>query len=134
MMDRYPEVSVNERECPREDWSSSRHDSVSSVSNVIVEQTNGAHIDDKTNNDNEYTSFPPPSLPPNQRADSSSSTESGRELSRRLDAEFARYTHAPPPHSPIEYQGKTADEQTSMRMKDYAKELSRAMGRQLVED
>lgn len=50
----------------------------------------------------------------------------------RLEAEYARYTDAPPPYSEKAYEGKSEAESTKMRMGDYAKELSRMMGRQLV--
>lgn len=125
-MDHYPEVSINERECPREDWSSSRHDSASSVDKAVVEQTNGHQAE------NHYTSFPSPSHMSKQRTDSSSSNESSREKGRQIEAKYARYTDAPPPYSEKQYEGKSDDEQTNMRMTDYAKELSRMMGRQLV--
>jgi hypothetical protein len=51
---------------------------------------------------------------------------------QRIDAEYARYTDAPPPFSEKQYEGKSPDEQSQMRVTDYAKEISRMMGRQLV--
>lgn len=50
----------------------------------------------------------------------------------QLEAEYARYTDAPPPYEEKAYEGKSEAERTRMRMGDYAKELSRMMGRQLV--
>jgi hypothetical protein len=40
---------------------------------------------------------------------------------------------APPPYSEQQYEGKSEDEQSKMRMADYAKEIKRIMGRQLVQ-
>lgn len=54
--------------------------------------------------------------------------------SHSVEAEYKRYIDAPPPYSEKAYEGKSEEEQTNMRMKDYARELSRIMGRQLVKD
>lgn len=54
------------------------------------------------------------------------------QTAQKLKAEFARYTDAPPPYSEEQYADKTEEQQLSMRTHDYAKELSRMMGRQLV--
>lgn len=51
-----------------------------------------------------------------------------------IEAEYAQYTHAPPPYTEKQYEGKSEDEQNAMRTKDYAKEISRVMGHQLVKD
>ncbi|CAO2648000.1 Nn.00g089220.m01.CDS01 [Neocucurbitaria sp. VM-36] len=134
-MDRYPEVNVSERECAREDWSSSRHDSASSINKAAIQRS----LDNKSHDQEapappRYTSFPPPSTHSQQRTDSttSSKSSSNEDKVQRLDAEFARYTDAPPPYSEQQYEGKSEQERTNMRMKDYAKEISRMMGRQLV--
>lgn len=121
-MDQYPELNVNERE----DRSSSRHDSGNSVSKATVHQTNSQH------EDTQYTSFPPPSTHSSHRSNSSNSDTSTGEKSQQIEAEYARYTDAPPPYSEKQYEGKSDDEQNNMRMTDYAKEISRQMGRQLV--
>ncbi|KAL6711205.1 hypothetical protein ACN47E_005736 [Coniothyrium glycines] len=127
-MDHYPQVKVNERECPREDWASSRHDSASSVNKGVVVTTHTA----ETPAASHYTSFPSPSAHSARRTDSSNSSGSPHAKSRTIEALYARYTDAPPPYSEKQYEGKSNDEQTTMRMTDYAKELSRIMGKQLV--
>lgn len=137
-MDHYPEVSVNERETPTSRISS-RHDSASSVAKAAAaapQSSSNPNIQTKESaapRTSSYHSFPSPSTHSSDlsayRSNSSSSTNSN---SQRIEAEYARYTDAPPPYSEKQYEGKTDDEQTSMRMTDYAKELSRMMGRQLV--
>ncbi|KAI8937243.1 hypothetical protein NX059_006452 [Plenodomus lindquistii] len=121
-MDHYPEVNVQERSVP-----SSRHDSASSLKNRTQQS-------DNTNNQQQqqpiqYTSFPPPS----DRTNSTTSNSSNGEL-RRIEAQYARYTDAPPQYTEEQYEGKSEDERQSMRVSDYAKEISRIMGRQLVRD
>ncbi|KAF1947686.1 hypothetical protein EJ02DRAFT_1997 [Clathrospora elynae] len=119
-MDHYPAINTQEHGFP----STSRQDSSSSVSKV----TPGA---------------PGESAPqaPYAAFSSSSRHESGistrsispmGEKALRIDAEYARYTDASPPYSEKEYEGRSEQDQTSMRREDYAKEISRAMGRQLV--
>jgi hypothetical protein len=128
-MDNYPQFDVSEREC------SSRPDSTSSSINKVSLQHS---LDNKTSQDGhlalpQYTSFPPPSNASEQeqlRNDSVHSTLSTDET--KIEAECARYTDAPPPYSEKQYEGKSEEQQTKMRMADYAKELKRAMGRQLV--
>ncbi|KAI4613055.1 hypothetical protein J4E80_007111 [Alternaria sp. BMP 0032] len=117
-MDHYPEVSVNERETPSS-MLSSRHDSASSIAKAAAagQRPSGASTtDDSAARNSSYT-------------DSSSSSNSNLQ---RIEAEYARYTDAPPPYSEKAYEGKSDDERNSMRMTDYAKEISRMMGRQLV--
>lgn len=114
-MDRYPEVKVSERECLREDPTTSRHDSASSVNKAANSQKH-----------NEQTP---------QRTDSTtSSTKStvNESESKQIEAKYAQYTDAPPPYSEQQYEGKSEQERADMRMTDYAKEISRMMGRQLV--
>jgi hypothetical protein len=124
-MDHYPEVSVNEREC-RGSMPSSRHDSGNSVAKAV--QQKQQH---ETERSSSYQSFPSPSVHSTHRSDSDSN-HSNNESAQRIEAEYARYTDAPPPYSQKEYEGKDEEEQTHMRMTDYAKEISRMMGRQLV--
>jgi hypothetical protein len=50
----------------------------------------------------------------------------------KIEADFAQYTDAPPPYSSKQYEGKSEEQQHRMRVADYAKELNRQMGRQLV--
>ncbi|RAR07963.1 hypothetical protein DDE82_002626 [Stemphylium lycopersici] len=138
VMDHYPEVRVNERETPTSRISS-RHDSASSVAKAAVAPQSSSNTNTQTKDDStaprssSYHSFPSPSTHSSDlsayRSNSSSSANSNLQ---RIEAEYARYTDAPPPYSEKQYEGKTNDEQTSMRMTDYAKELSRMMGRQLV--
>ncbi|KAF2828437.1 hypothetical protein CC86DRAFT_273672, partial [Ophiobolus disseminans] len=47
-------------------------------------------------------------------------------------AEYAHFTDAPPPFSEKQYEGKSEEQQTKMRRADYAKEINRMMGKQLV--
>jgi hypothetical protein len=63
---------------------------------------------------------------------SSSSTTEEQAVTHHIEAEYAQYTDAPPPFTEDQYEGKTEDEQSRMRRVDYAKELNRMMGRQLV--
>ncbi|KAI4626265.1 uncharacterized protein J4E87_004766 [Alternaria ethzedia] len=137
-MDHYPEVSVNERETPSS-MLSSRHDSASSIAKAAAagQRPSGASTtDDSAARNSSYTSFPSPSTHSHSsnhssthRSDSSSSSNSNLQ---RIEAEYARYTDAPPPYSEKAYEGKSDDERNNMRMTDYAKEISRMMGRQLV--
>jgi hypothetical protein len=134
-MDNYPEVSVNERETPSSRISS-RHDSASSVAKAAAAHQRPSAIDTQDNTTarkSSYHSFPSPSTHSSDhtahRSDSNSTTSSSVQ---RIEAEYSQYTDAPPPYSEKQYEGKSADEQNHMRMKDYAKEISRMMGRQLV--
>ncbi|KAF1842067.1 uncharacterized protein K460DRAFT_358738 [Cucurbitaria berberidis CBS 394.84] len=140
-MDRYPEVKVSERECPREDWTSSRHDSGNSVNKAEMQHSSAhdtdAHKQEASTLQQQYTSFAPPSNNSQQQSDDSmaSTSSSSNEInSTAIDAEYARYTDAPPPYSEKQYEGKSEQETSDMRMSDYAKEISRMMGRQLVKD
>ncbi|RMZ71637.1 hypothetical protein GMOD_00006775 [Pyrenophora seminiperda CCB06] len=129
-MDHYPEVSVDERECP-ESRISSRHDSVSSLNKrQSTAETQGQHAPPRALS---YHSFPSPSSHMSDNASSrSNSSSSTSPNTQRIEAQYARYTDAPPPYSAEQYKGKSPDEQNDMRMKDYAKEVSRMMTRQLV--
>lgn len=128
-MDHYPEVNVQEREC------SSRRDSNSSSINKAQHS-----LDNKTQDGHlappQYTSFPVPDSTTKQlreRNDSIHSTTNDDETkSQHIEAEYAQYTDAPPPYSEKQYEGKSEEQQIRMRMADYAKELKRMMGRQLV--
>lgn len=64
--------------------------------------------------------------------DRKDSIHTDEQTAEKLKADFARYTDAPPPYSEEQYEDKTEEQQLSMRTHDYAKELSRMMGRQLV--
>ncbi|KAI4642753.1 uncharacterized protein J4E78_010084 [Alternaria triticimaculans] len=136
-MDHYPEVSVNERETPSS-MLSSRHDSASSIAKAAAagQRPSGATTtDDSAARNSSYTSFPSPSThshSSNHSAHRSDSSLSSNSNLQRIEAEYARYTDAPPPYSEKAYEGKSDDERNSMRMTDYAKEISRMMGRQLV--
>jgi len=79
-----------------------------------------------------YTSFPSPSAASHRTHSATSHSSSSKEASLRIEAKYARYTDAPPQYTEQQYQGKSEEEQISMRISDYAKEISRAMGRQLV--
>lgn len=134
-MDHYPTVQVNERETPNSRISS-RHDSVSSIGRGAT-ATRGSPTKRKMESTEQqsysYHSFPSPSThSPDSSSSRSSSTTSNDSNVRRIEEQYSQYTNAPPPYSAKQYEGKTDDEKTSMRMKDYTKELSRIMTRQLV--
>lgn len=129
-MDNYPEVNVAEREC--QDWTSSRHDSASSIKKAATITQSPGTTQDSSSTTTNYTSFPSPSSQPILRTASTRSSASSEDKAHRIDAEYARYTDAPPPYSETQYQGKSEQEQSAMRLQDYAKELSRIMGRQIV--
>jgi len=101
-MDSYPSVTVSEREC------ASRHPSNSSKASTTISSHEGQHA-------------------PTLRNDSAQS-----EASITLAAEYLHYTDAPPPYSEKQYEGKSEEQQNKMRMADYAKEINRQMGKQLV--
>jgi hypothetical protein len=132
-MSQYPEVGVQQRDVvPRCDSDVSASATISPPQYTNIKKTHGGHVAPP-----HWTQFP-----------STSSTASLGQLSRngsdlptpieddaathQIDADYARYTHASPPFSEDQYDGKTEDEQTHMRRVDYAKELKRMMGRQLV--
>jgi hypothetical protein len=79
-----------------------------------------------------YTSFPPPSNSSLHRINSAHSIPSTPDKTHTIEAEYAQYTDAPPPYTKNQYEGKSENEQNTMRSKDYAKEISRMMGHQLV--
>lgn len=141
-MDHYPEVNVEVQEHPT---SASRHDSASSISKAadfhsppsLVPSRQPSHNMSSTTDfssipaQQRTTSDPPTSDPtaPQERKDSVHTDE---QTAEKLKTEFARYTDAPPPFSEQQYENKTEEEQLNMRAHDYAKELSRMMGRQFV--
>ncbi|KAF1920989.1 hypothetical protein BDU57DRAFT_509511 [Ampelomyces quisqualis] len=101
-MDHYPEVNVHNREC-----SSRRPSNSSSILDNTPEQTQALLRNDSQQSEAAATS-------------------------KRVEEEFAQYTDAPPPYSEKQYEGKSEEQQNKMRMADYAKEIKRMMGRQLV--
>jgi hypothetical protein len=105
-MDNYPEVNIQEREC------ASRHNSHASKAS--------------DHHKSSYEGQPAPAL----RTDSTQSDSSM--ASQNLVAEYSQYTDAAPPYSEKQYEGKSEEQQSKMRMADYTKELKRMMGRQLV--
>ena len=134
-MDHYPTVRVNERETPNS-RTSSRHDSVSSIgkgTTVTRASSTKRTMESAEQQSYSYHSFPSPSThSPDSSSSRSNSTTSNHSNFQRIEEQYSRYTNAPPPYSEKQYEGKTDDEKTSMRMKDYTKELSRMMTRQLV--
>ena len=135
-MDHYPEVNVSEREC-----SSSRN---STTSSIVASSKPGDQSSAQPTRLH-ATSFPsPPSNGSDQQrtrndsvhSDSSihqdSKSQDSQQASRVVEAEFARYLDAPPPYSEQAYEGKTESERAQMKMVDYARTISRMMGRQLV--
>lgn len=143
IMDHYPEVKVEEREFPT---SASRHDSASSVTKAanfhsppsLVPSRQSSHImaNGTSNTSAEQQSFsnPPRSdaTEPQMSPRKDSLVHTNDETAEKIKAEFARYTDAPPPYSKQEYENKTEEQTLNMMTQDYAKELSRMMGRQLV--
>jgi hypothetical protein len=135
-MDHYPEVSVSEREYPS---SASRHDSASSVNNraqyhsppEVIHQANPKQTQQTNMSESVSTSQPTLSTPP-ERKDSVQAISMDDAGEKELAAHIAQYTDAPPPYSQKQYEGKSEDEVSQMRMVDYAKEISRQMGRQLM--
>ncbi|KAH8732496.1 hypothetical protein GQ44DRAFT_641185 [Phaeosphaeriaceae sp. PMI808] len=101
-MDHYPEVSASEREC-----ASNRPSNFSSTNKQHTQQKHSRN--DSIHNDNDDVA-----------------------KLHHIEAECAQYMDAPPPYSEKAYERKNEDEQTRMRMADYAKELKRMMGKQLV--
>ena len=116
-MNYYHEVNVSEREAAL------HYDSNSSITN----ETQDVHSASPS-----YTSCPHPATGPLDRNDSAQSAEEIK--CEQLDAEYAQYTDAPPPYSEKQYAGKSEEQQNTMRMKDYTKEIKRQMGKQLVRD
>jgi hypothetical protein len=128
-MDRYPETSVREYESARENSTSSQQGSMNSATNAAIQHT----IETKFNLPGDrYTSFPSPSNSSLHRISSTHSTASTSDKTHTIEAEYAQYTDAPPPYTDKQYEGKSENEQNTMRSKDYAKEISRIMGHQLV--
>ncbi|KAJ4994101.1 hypothetical protein SVAN01_00578 [Stagonosporopsis vannaccii] len=140
-MDHYPKVNVEVQEHPS---SASRHDSASSVAKgtdfhsppSLVASRQPSHTMISTaapaDTSNQQTKSPPPisgATEPQERKDSVHTDE---QTAQKLKAEFARYTDAPPPFTEDQYENKTEEQQLSMRAHDYAKEISRLMGRQFV--
>lgn len=107
-----------------------RHDSASSVGQDVTHTSKSRTTQEQPIR---YTSFPSPSAAAHRAKPATSSPRSNEE-SRRIEAKYARYTDAPPQYTDHQYAGKSEAEQISMRISDYAKEISRAMGRQLVRD
>lgn len=141
-MDHYPEVNVEEREYPS---SASRHDSATLVTKDSDFHSPPSVIPSRQPSHAMSPVAAPPDTPAHQQTTPNSSTlvateQQGRKNSLYIDeqtvekikAEFARYTDAPPPFTEQQYKNKTEEQALSMRTQDYAKELSRMMGRQLV--
>lgn len=140
-MDHYPEVNVEVQEHPT---SASRHDSASSISKGATFHSPPSLVPSRQPS-NMSSTAPSSSVQAQQRtisdpptSDATASQErkdsvhTDEKTAAKLKAEFARYTDAPPPFSEEQYENKTEEEQLSMRAHDYAKEISRMMGRQFV--
>jgi hypothetical protein len=124
-MDHYPKVNVSERECASRQPSNASSLNKEAISIQHKSSSQETHLAPP-----QYTSFPSPS----------NATEQGRirndsvhgNDTKHIEAAYSQYTDAPPPYSAKQYEGKTEEQQNKMRMADYAKELKRMMGRQLV--
>jgi hypothetical protein len=128
-MDRHPEINVREYKFARGNSTSSQDGSVHSITNAAIQHT----IETKFNlPDNRYTSLRTPSNSSLHRINSAHFIASTADKTHTIEAEYAQYTDAPPPYTENQYKGKSENEQNAMRSKDYAKEISRMMGRQLV--
>ncbi|OAL49549.1 hypothetical protein IQ07DRAFT_59678 [Pyrenochaeta sp. DS3sAY3a] len=149
-MDDYPKINISERECSRA-HSPASLDSKPPTTNPTTSTQPCTHCSNTHLAPPQYTSFPPPTSPKprndsvhdmsndsstNASTDGSTNADGadgiGELKVERLEAEYARYLDAPPPYEEKAYEGKSEAESTRMRMGDYAKELSRMMGRQLV--
>jgi hypothetical protein len=129
-MDQLPATSVRGYESARQNSTSSRHGSVHSVTNAAIQHT----IETKLNLlDDRYTLFQPPPNSSLYRVISAHSIASSADNTLNIAAEYAQYTDAPPPYTEDQYKGKSENEQNTMRSKDYAKEISRMMGHQIIE-
>jgi hypothetical protein len=129
-MDQLPATSVRGYESARQNSTSLRHGSVHSVTNAAIQHT----IETKLNLlDDRYTLFQPPSNSSLYRVISAHSIASSADNTLNIAAEYAQYTDAPPPYTEDQYEGKSENEQNTMRSKDYAKEISRMMGHQIIE-
>ena len=142
-MDHYPEVNVEEREYPS---SASRHDSASSVTKApdfhsppsLVPSRQPSHTmsstnaPSKTSTQQQTSSNEHPTSDATEQQDRKDSIHTDDQTAEKLKAEMARYTDASPPFTEQQYEDKTEEQQLSMRTQDYAKELSRMMGRQFV--
>lgn len=128
-MDFHLEINVREYEFARERSTFSQDNSVDSVTNAVIQHT----IENKSDlPDDRYTSLPTPSNSSLYRTNSTHSIASTADKTHTIEAEYAQYTDAPPPYTEKQYEGKSENEQNTMRLKDYAKEISRFMGHQLV--
>lgn len=141
-MDHYPEVNVDVQEQPS---SASRHDSASSVTKAtefhsppsIVPSRQPSHTMTSTtapsvSSTQQQTTSNPPTSDATDSQERKDSVHTDEQTAQKLKAEFARYTDAPPPFAEEHYENKTEEQQISMRAHDYAKEISRLMGRQFV--
>ncbi|KAH6616535.1 hypothetical protein C7974DRAFT_46161 [Boeremia exigua] len=141
-MDHYPEVNV---EVEEQSSSASRHDSASSVTKAadfhsppsLVPSRQPSHTmastaTSSTASTQQRTSSDPSTSDTDGSQERKDSIHTDEQTAEKLKAEFARYTDAPPPYSEEQYENKTEEQQLSMRVHDYAKELSRMMGHQLV--
>jgi hypothetical protein len=145
-MDRYPEVNISQHEYSSH--SSSKTPSFTKVTKVTKatkttkatmhqQQTPDADVQktpDAKPSPSEYTSFPLPSTESERDEMRNDSFHNETAKSKQIHADYAHYTDAPPPFSEDQYEGKSEEQQTQMRMTDYAKEINRMMGRQLVRD
>lgn len=150
IMDHYPEVNVEVQEHPS---SASRHDSASSVAKAADFHSPPSLVPSRQPSRNMSSTTAPSNTSTQQRTSSDAPTSAAatqhaeqqteqqerkdsihtdEQTAERLKSEFARYTDAPPPYSEEQYADKTEEQQLSMRTHDYAKELSRMMGHQLV--
>jgi hypothetical protein len=136
-MDHYPKVNVPAHKCSSH-TSSKAH---SFTKTKMHEQQPLDQITPKSQDGNpaspEDTSFSPSSNMSEQeqiRNDSFQSSKDETAKSKQIHADYAQYTDASPPYSEEQYEGKSEEQQTQMRMTDYSKEMNRMMGRQLVRD
>jgi hypothetical protein len=124
-MDHYPKVNVSERECASRQPSNSSSINKEASTQHTTTRSDQAHLAPP-----QYTSFPSPGNATEQERIRNDSVHSAD--TKHIEAVYSQYTDAPPPYSAKQYEGKTEEQQNKMRMADYAKELKRMMGRQLV--
>ena len=131
-MDHYPKVNASERECASSRPSTSSSPKKHHRKRSLVTKAQDEHIAPP-----QYTSFPSPSNVSEEQKHSRNGSiqtihNDDDAKVHHIETECAQYMDAPPPYSEKAYEGKSEDEQTRMRMADYAKELKRIMGKQLV--
>jgi hypothetical protein len=128
-MNCYPKVNVQVFDTTLGKLTTLRNSSEDWATNAAIQHTIETKL--KLSN-NQYASFLAPNNTSPYRIKSTLPDAATADKSQTIEADYARYTDAPPPYTEKQYEGKSEDEQNVMRIKDYTKEISRLMGHQLV--